>query len=622
MKLKILHIMSQMELTGAEVYALALADHQHASGHDVVVMADELHIPTKARFESCPIYDRSYPARLRNMARLRKFVLENGIDVVHAHSRAASWVASYALKLTKVPLISTVHGRQHWHGRLKKNDVYGDKVIAVCENIRSHLVHEFGLRNGKVVTLGNPIEWEQQLTPTLNDKLYVTVLGRTTGPKGERASRILEDVVPILLREFPYLHVLFSGGPFAKLPQRSQDAYHELSQLHGDRIKFLTSNEEFWKCLLSSDIVVASGRIAAESLGRGLPTFAVGEAIVHGMIDESNLDEAIRSNFGDVQAQRLDEYPFDTYEIAGELSRCIRASFKKKQSGDFLRVAEPIVSRVRRHYDAPKIFHHVERIYRLNIFKSHIARPIPVLMYHKVPDRPLETKHKIFVTKATFRRQMQTLKKRGFTTLDFHDLKNFLDQSRSLASFPKKPILLTFDDGYKDNLENAAPILKEFGFKGTVFVLSDRSMAHNEWDTSTDPTEPRHELMNREQIQQCSTLGLSVGSHGRSHRDLTTLSREESWDEIRLSKLELENQLQAKIVAFAYPYGKYDSLREQQTFEAGYDFAVATDSGALRLEENPYAIFRVNIFPHDLGLRFLKKISSFYRQYYFLKRGH
>jgi peptidoglycan/xylan/chitin deacetylase (PgdA/CDA1 family)/glycosyltransferase involved in cell wall biosynthesis len=621
MKLKILHIMSQMELTGAEVYALALADHQHASGHDVVVMADELHIPTKARFESCPIYDRSYPARVRNLARLRKFVLENDIDVVHAHSRAASWVASYALKFTKIPLISTVHGRQHWHGRFKKNDVYGDKVIAVCENIRTHLVHEFGLRSGKVVTLGNPIEWEQQLTPTINDKLYLTVLGRTTGPKGERASRILEDVVPILLREFPYLHVQFSGGPFAKLPVGSQNAYHELVKLHGERIKFLTSNEEFWKCLLSSDIVVASGRIAAESLGRGLPTFAVGEAIVHGMIQDQNLDDAIRSNFGDVQAQRLDAYPFDTYEIAAELSRCIRASFQKKQAGEFLRVNDSIVNRVRRHYDAPKIFHRVERIYRLNIFKARVPRPIPVLMYHKVPERPIETKHKIFVTKGTFRRQMQILKKRGFTTLDFHDLKRYLEESRQLENFPKKPILLTFDDGYKDNLENAAPILKEFGFKGTVFVLSDRAVTHNVWDTSVDPSEPRHELMNTEQIQLCASQGLSVGSHGRSHRDLTSLPVEESWDEIRQSKLELENQLKSKIVAFAYPYGKYDSLREQQTFEAGYDFAVATDSGALRLEENPYAIFRVNIFPQDLGLKFVKKISSFYRRYYLLKRG-
>lgn len=616
MKLSILHVMSQVELTGAEVHALALARHQISKGHDVWVVADELHLPTTARFVALPISDRTYRARLLNVRKLRRLIQDLKIDVVHAHSRAASWVANYALKWTRVPLISTVHGRQHWHGRFKKNDVYGEQVLAVCENIRSHLIHEFNLRPGKVVTLGNPIEWREGEVAQHKLNIRIAILGRTTGPKGERAGALLQHVVPRILSEFPNVIFQIGGGAFGRFEAETRAQFDQTSRAMPGRLQFI-GNGEFWDCLRNSNLVIASGRIAAESLGLGIPTYAMGEAIVHGFVDQTSIHDCLLSNFGDVQAERRQDFPFQTEIIYKDLAEWLKSNSSRAE-----RVQAEIQERIRNQFDAERIFKRVEQIYRLNIFKLQRPLPIPCIMYHKVPLKPLESKHKIFVTKETFAWQMHVLKRKGYVGIDFETLKQFVDGERPLSEFPERPILLTFDDGYRDNLSNAFPLLRELGFRATLFVLSDRGVQTNTWDTDSDLSEVSQSLMDLEELKQCQKLGISIGSHGLSHRHLPELTVEESKREIEQSKRDLELTFESPVVAFAYPFGSHTEVHEQQAAEAGYDFAVATDRGGMRFEENPYSIFRVNVFPNDTGMQFIKKISPHYRRYFHWKRGH
>ncbi len=614
MALKILHIMSQLELTGAEVYAVMLANHQKSCGHSVTLLGDEIHIPCSASFVRCDIHNRNYTQRFQNLKRIRKIVKEQNIDVVHAHSRAASWLAHYALKGLKVPYVSTVHGRQHWHGRYKKNDVYGDQVITVCENIRQHLANEFGLDSKKIVTIRNPIEFKP-VDSDSKQKFTLALLGRTSGPKGERIGMVIREVLPRLLQQKSELHVVVSGGAFENFDQKTKDHFVHLQKLYPNKLSYFPT-EKFHEAFKIANVICASGRIAVEALSYGIPTFAFGEAVLHGFVTTDNLSECLKSNFGDVKADRDRDTAVISEQVEVLLVPHLFYLMKNK-----IDLNAEIQQKIKQEFAAEVIFKKIESIYHQNIFGKKINRWIPVLMYHKVSIEPLKTQHKIFVTKNTFEKQMNFLKKRGFETLDFSDLEHFLTGKKSLAEFPKRPIVLTFDDGYKDNLENAFPLLNRLGFKATVFVLSDFSIRNNDWDLGEHTTETAHPLMTQEELKQSLLLGISIGSHGRTHRALLSLTDQEAFQEIANSKQELEQNLQTKINVFAYPYGKFNTRHEEQVFTAGYQFGVATDSGGLRLEDNPFAIFRVNIFPDDLGLRFFKKAHYLYRKYFYWKRG-
>ena len=92
-------------------------------------------------------------------------------------------------------------------------------------------------------------------------------------------------------------------------------------------------------------------------------------------------------------------------------------------------------------------------------------------------------------------------------------------------------------------------------------------------------------------------------------------------NEIAESKRSIEATLKISVNTFAYPYGDYNEEIKSETANAGFRFAVATDSGGLLLDDDRYAIFRVNMFPDESLFSLYKKTSSWYRKYYFKKRG-
>ncbi|MEO8167636.1 MAG: glycosyltransferase, partial [bacterium] len=142
--MNILHVLSQSEVTGAEVYAATLADRQVALGDSVFLVSDTLAVPVAASYTSLPIGRRSYPNRWRNVRSLSSLITRHRIDVVHAHSRAASWVSFFACKGSPAVLVSTVHGRQHLHLSIRLFNVYSNHVIAISESIKEQLVNKMG----------------------------------------------------------------------------------------------------------------------------------------------------------------------------------------------------------------------------------------------------------------------------------------------------------------------------------------------------------------------------------------------------------------------------------------------------------------------------------------------
>ena len=156
--MRILHLMSQTHLTGPEVYVAALVRRQQRDGHECLIVSDTLSVAAPARYLSMPIHNRRWPNRLRNVVRLIRLVRRERIDLVHAHSRAASWLANIVARVTGVAYVSTVHGRQFAHASSRRFNVYGRQIIVVCEELAVHLRHDLNIHDADIHVIRNPIE--------------------------------------------------------------------------------------------------------------------------------------------------------------------------------------------------------------------------------------------------------------------------------------------------------------------------------------------------------------------------------------------------------------------------------------------------------------------------------
>lgn len=140
--MNLLHVLSGDFVSGSETSTAALAAEQMKNGHHVFIAAGSFSQPTQAKFIRVPIFDRGPLRRLMNVGAIRRVILDEGIDIVHAHSRAASWICYWACRLTGTAYLSTLHGRQHLHFSNRYFNIYGPRCIAVCENIREQMLQE------------------------------------------------------------------------------------------------------------------------------------------------------------------------------------------------------------------------------------------------------------------------------------------------------------------------------------------------------------------------------------------------------------------------------------------------------------------------------------------------
>src|SRR5690606_32781874 len=138
--------------------------------------------------------------------------------------------------------------------------------------------------------------------------------------------------------------------------------------------------------------------------------------------------------------------------------------------------------------------------------------------------------------------------------------------------------------------------------------LADASVQENSWDA--DGKETLQPLMSLEQKKALLNFGYEIGSHGFRHQKITAMTESEARHELVASKAQLEKALGGSVHSYAYTYGVTSPEAARLAEEAGYNSAVNTDSGGLHLDENPFPIFRLNIFPEDGPAQLRKKNSS------------
>ncbi|MGQ0644617.1 MAG: polysaccharide deacetylase family protein [Elusimicrobiota bacterium] len=230
------------------------------------------------------------------------------------------------------------------------------------------------------------------------------------------------------------------------------------------------------------------------------------------------------------------------------------------------------------------------------------AEGLPILMYHKVGTPPAGSKlKKLWVSPEQFRRQMHYLKEKGHSPITFRRLAELRDRGEAV---PDSAVVITFDDGYKNNHENAFPILKEFGFEAVVFLVFNTLEGENAWH---DPAgEARVPMLSWREIEELKAGGVEFGSHTLNHVKLSRVDHDTARREIQESRRALSEKLGYEPVSFAYPYGDgADEPRLQDLArEAGYRWAVSVHQGKADLSGNPFCLNRIFVRGDDTALDF------------------
>ena len=224
-------------------------------------------------------------------------------------------------------------------------------------------------------------------------------------------------------------------------------------------------------------------------------------------------------------------------------------------------------------------------------------RTLRVLMYHKVNDLwPNPTS----VPTAVFAEQMALLGELEYTPVSLDAVRDYYLHGSPL---PAGAVLITFDDGYRDNLENALPILRRHGYPAVVFVpiayLDDgRPLPHEE---PLRLLGVRNETVDWDELAALEAGGVRVESHGIGHRPLSELDPAEATREIAISKLRLEERLGREVEAYAFVKGSLADYRPEHASlvqQAGYKLAFTSVSGANGPRTDRFRLRRYNIEPY------------------------
>ncbi len=225
------------------------------------------------------------------------------------------------------------------------------------------------------------------------------------------------------------------------------------------------------------------------------------------------------------------------------------------------------------------------------------GRSLRVLMYHKVNDLP---NNRMSIPTGLFDRQMTQLRELGYTVVDLDAvLAHYLEG----APLPDGAVLITFDDGYRDNLVNAAPMLKEHGYPAVQFVpiayVGDGMPLPHERHLAAHGV--HNPTVDWDEIAELESFGVRVESHGISHKPLAELEIDEAAREIAISKLQLEERLGRPVRAFSYVKGSeadYKPVHPSLVKQAGYDIAFTAVSGANSPRSDPLQLRRYNVEPY------------------------
>jgi peptidoglycan/xylan/chitin deacetylase (PgdA/CDA1 family) len=200
---------------------------------------------------------------------------------------------------------------------------------------------------------------------------------------------------------------------------------------------------------------------------------------------------------------------------------------------------------------------------------------VPILLYHHVSPAEGTTRYNVLPDK--FDEQMKWLYDNGYQTINVSDLANLI---RNGGNIPRKPVIITIDDGNDDIYKYAFPILKKYGYFATFYVV--QRYINGEL------------MVTKDQLVEMIKGGWEIGSHSKHHVDLRGATIDLQ-NEMRMSKLEMEDLLGVPINSFAYPFGYVNDQILAKIWTFGYTSAVGLGSSTSHSKQTLYYLSRIEI---------------------------
>jgi peptidoglycan/xylan/chitin deacetylase (PgdA/CDA1 family) len=230
-----------------------------------------------------------------------------------------------------------------------------------------------------------------------------------------------------------------------------------------------------------------------------------------------------------------------------------------------------------------------------SLFASHVAayllRNVAVVVtFHRVHD--LDDADPLSVPVDAFERHCRFFA-RNFTVVPLADLVDRLERREPVD----RQLAITFDDGHRDNFENARPILERLHLPATFFVVSDWIGTETvpPWDRSRHV---RHPWMGWDEVCDLHARGFEIGAHTRTHPDLGRASQADAYQEIAGARRVLEDRLGSPVRSFAYPYGGPEHMNEPNRAivrSAGFRCCCSNFGGINPMGADPFHVRRVPI---------------------------
>ena len=220
----------------------------------------------------------------------------------------------------------------------------------------------------------------------------------------------------------------------------------------------------------------------------------------------------------------------------------------------------------------------------------------PFLMYHSISpsDGSAQAYYDVCTDPKSFRKQMMQLSKAGRKGVSVREVLRQME----IGTTADNLTVLTFDDGFRDVLTEAVPIMQEFGFTATVYAIAEKS-------TAVRSTFKDRECMTSAELRQLANVGYEIGSHTVSHPRLYELPWEKIEAEVKQSKRALEDSIGQPVDAFCYPYAYPEADRnfstrfEQLIRECGYTSNVTTIIGTAKRDSDRFRLPRLPVNSWD-----------------------
>lgn len=232
-------------------------------------------------------------------------------------------------------------------------------------------------------------------------------------------------------------------------------------------------------------------------------------------------------------------------------------------------------------------------VHRAADVKYSVPEGVSVLMYHMIGD---EQGNAAIMTEANLRIQMNYLRDHGYHPITMQELYDYVTKG---APLPEKPVCITFDDGYLDSYTIVYPLMKEYGFPWTLFLITD------------DVGKPYNRMSWDQLREMANSHTVTIANHTLSHPKLHNLAtRAEKEKEIVEANKALKYQLGVDNAWLAYPYGDYDDEIIDICKKAGIKMAVTTDAGRVHVGSFPYDLKRAYI-GNDISIaRFSERLNK------------